>query len=136
MDKMRILLVDDETRYLSTTSRLFSRKGYDAVTAASGTEAFKILGSSSIHVVILDMKMPGMDGMEILKTIKRDFPLVEVIILTGHGTMESAVDGLKAGASDYMVKPAYIDDMIKKAEEAFDRRLRIEEKIRMARSSK
>ena len=136
MDKMKIMLIDDEERFLSSTSKLLQRKGYNAVTAASGTEALAKLKSSSIHVVILDVKMPGMDGMEILKNIKRDFPLVDVIILTGHGTMESAVDGLKAGASDYMVKPVYIDNLIRKAEEAFDRRLRIEEKIRMARSGK
>ena len=136
VDKMKIMLVDDEERYLSTTSRLLERKGYNAVTAASGTEALAKLKSSSIHVIILDMKMPGIDGMEILKNIKQDFPLAEVIILTGHGTMESAVDGLKAGASDYMVKPVYIDNLIRKAEEAFDRRLKIEEKIRMARSGK
>jgi DNA-binding NtrC family response regulator len=136
MDKMKIMLIDDEERFLSSTSKLLQRKGYNAVTAASGTEALAKLKSSSIHVVILDVKMPGMDGMEILKNIKRDFPLVDVIILTGHGTMESAVDGLKAGASDYMVKPVYIDNLIRKAEEAFDRRLKIEEKIRMVRSGK
>lgn len=136
MDKMKIMLVDDEKRYLSTTSRLLERKGYDAVTASSGTEALAKLESSSIHVVILDEKIPGMDGMEILQVIKRDFPLVEVIMLTGHGTLESAVDGLKAGAADYLVKPTDIDELIKKAEEAFDKRLRVEEKIRMARSRK
>ncbi len=136
MDKMKIMLVDDEERYLSTTSRLFERKGYYVVTASSGAEALAKLRDSSIHVVILDVKMPGMDGMEILQTIKRDFPLVEVIMLTGHGTMESAVEGLKAGATDYLVKPADIDELIKRAEQAFEKRLRVEEKIRMARSRK
>ena len=133
---MKIMLVDDEERYLSTTSKLLERRGYDAVTASSGTEALAKLGNSGIHVVILDVKMPGMDGMETLQNIKRDFPLVEVIMLTGHGTLESAVDGLKAGATDYLVKPSDIDELIKKAEEAFDKRLRVEEKIRMARSRK
>ena len=136
MDRMKIMLVDDEERYLSTTSRLLERRGYDVVTASSGAEALDKLESRVIHVVILDVKMPGMDGMEILQAIKRDFPLVEVIMLTGHGTLELAVEGLKAGAADYFVKPADIDELIKKAEEAFEKRLRIEEKIRMARSRK
>ncbi len=136
MDRMKIMLVDDEERYLSTTSRLLERRGYDVVTASSGAEALDKLESSVIHVVILDVKMPGMDGMEILQAIKRDFPLVEVIMLTGHGTLELAVEGLKAGAVGYFVKPADIDELIKKAEEAFEKRLRIEEKIRMARSRK
>ena len=135
MDKMKIMLVDDEERYLSTTARLLERRGYDAVTASSGAEALAKLGSGSIHVVILDVKMPGMNGMEVLQVIKRDFPLVEVIMLTGHGTLESAVDGLKSGATDYLVKPADIDDLIKKAEDAFEKRLRIEEKIRTDSSS-
>ena len=136
MDKMKIMLVDDEERFLSTTSRLLERKGYDAVTASSGAEALAKIGSGNIHIVILDVKMPGMDGMETLKIIKREFPLVEVIMLTGHGTIESAVEGLKSGATDYLVKPADIDELINKAEEAFDKRLRLEEKIRMARSRK
>jgi DNA-binding NtrC family response regulator len=136
MDKMKIMLVDDEERFLKTTSRLLERKGYDAVTATSGREALTKLGSSNIHVVILDVKMPGMDGMETLKAIKHEFPLVEVIMLTGHGTIESAVEGLKTGATDYLVKPADIGDLIKKAEEAFEKRLKLEEKIRMARSRK
>jgi DNA-binding NtrC family response regulator len=136
MDKMKIMLVDDEERYLSTTSRLLERRGYEAVTATSGAEALEKLGCSSIHVVILDVKMPGMDGMEILRAIKRDFPLVEIIMLTGHGTLESAADGLKSGATDYLVKPADVDELIRKVEEAFEKRLRIEEKIRMSRSRK
>ena len=136
MDKMKIMLIDDEERYLSTTSRLLERRGYDAVTASSGAEALAKLGSSHIHVVILDVKMPGMDGMEILQAIKRDFPLVEVIMLTGHGTIEQAIEGLEAGASDYLVKPVDIDELIKKAEDSFRKRLKAEEKIRMGRSRK
>ncbi|MDB9822965.1 response regulator [Deltaproteobacteria bacterium] len=134
MEKMKMMLVDDEERFLSTTSKLLSRKGYDVVTASSGAEALERLGARNMHVVILDVKMPGMDGMETLTAIKKRFPLVEVIMLTGHGTVESAVDGLKSGATDYLLKPTDINDLIQKAEEAFEKRMRLEEKIRMAQS--
>ena len=134
MEKMKMMLVDDEERFLTTTKKLLSRKGYEVFTAISGAEALEKLGSHSIHVVILDVKMPGMDGMETLKAIKANFPLVEVIMLTGHGTVESAVDGLKSGATDYLMKPTDVNDLIQKAEEAFEKRKKLEEKIRLAQT--
>ena len=134
MEAMKIMLVDDEERFLSTTQKLLTKKGIDAVTAASGAEALETLNHRYIHVVILDVKMPGMDGNETLKEIKRRFPLVEVIMLTGHATVESAIDGLKSGATDYLMKPTEIDDLIAKAREAFRKRLALEEKILMAQS--
>lgn len=136
MEKMKIMLVDDELRFLTTTQKLLSKKGIDALTASSGTEAIEKLKTQIIHVVILDVKMPGMDGIATLKEIKREFPLVEVIMLTGHATVESAVDGLKSGATDYLMKPADIEDLIRKAEEAFNKRQILEEKIRMAQARK
>ena len=129
-----MMLVDDEERFLSTTQKLLSRKGYEVATASSGAEALEKLKSQNIHVVILDVKMPGMDGMETLKAIKSQYPLVEVIMLTGHATVESAVEGLKAGATDYLMKPTNLDDLIGKAEEAFAKRQVLEEKIRVAQS--
>ena len=136
MEGMKIMLVDDEERFLSTTQKLLTKKGIDVVTAASGAEALETLNHKYIHVVILDVKMPGMDGNETLKKIKRQFPLVEVIMLTGHATVESAIDGLKSGATDYLMKPTEIDDLIAKAREAFRKRLALEEKILMAQSRK
>jgi DNA-binding NtrC family response regulator len=100
MERMKIMLVDDEERFLATTQKLLTRKGIDVVTAASGAEALELLNRQNIHVVILDVKMPGMNGNETLKEIKTRFPLVEVIMLTGHATVESAIDGLKSGATD------------------------------------
>ena len=129
---MKILIVDDERRSLATMKKVLARRGYDADTADNGLEALDKLNDFDTHVVILDVKMPDMDGMETLRAIKRKFPIVEVIMLTGHGTNESALEGLKAGASAYLIKPADIDELIKKVEEAFDRRSRIEEKIRNA----
>jgi len=134
METMKIMLVDDEERFLSTTRKLLSKKGYEVLTAESGQEALDLLLQHIVHVVILDVKMPGMDGMATLKAIKRDFPLVEVIMLTGHATVESAVDGLKSGAIDYLMKPASIEDLIEKSEVAFEKRMKLEEKIRMAQT--
>ena len=136
MEKMKMMLVDDEERFLSTTQKLLAKKGYDALTASSGSEALENLRYHNIHVVILDVKMPGMDGMATLTEIKRQFPLVEVIMLTGHGTIETAIDGLKSGATDYLMKPADIDEIIQKAEEAFHKRQGLEEKIRVAQMRK
>ena len=118
MEKMKIMLVDDEERFLKTTKKLLEKKGYAVLTAVSGEEALEKLKIQNVHVVILDVKMPGMDGNETLKAIKTLYPLVEVIMLTGHGTMDSAIDGLKSGAFDYLVKPADIDDIMEKATEA------------------
>ncbi|MBE9580722.1 MAG: response regulator [Proteobacteria bacterium] len=136
MQELRMMLVDDEERFLSTTKRLLSKKGYEVVTATSGAEALDKLRDEEIHVVILDVKMPGMSGIATLEEIRRRFPLVEVIMLTGHATMESAVDGLRSGATDYLMKPTDIDEIIQKAEEAFLKRQRHEERIRMAETRK
>ena len=136
MKKMKMMLVDDEERFLSTTKKLLERKGYDVMTASSGAEALEKIRSQNIHVVILDVKMPGMDGNATLKEIKRQFPLIEVIMLTGHATIESAVNGLKSGAIDYLMKPADINEIIEKAEQAFEKRQDLEEKIRVARMRK
>lgn len=129
---MKIMLVDDEVRYLETTGKLLSKKGYDVQTAASGPEALEKLTKQNVNVVILDVKMPGMDGIATLKEIKKQFPSVEVIMLTGHATVESAIDGLKAGASDYLMKPAEINDLVAKAEEVFEKHQKIQEKVRTA----
>jgi DNA-binding NtrC family response regulator len=134
MEKMRIMLVDDEERFLQTTKKLLERKGYQVATALSGSEALDSLQKEDIQVVILDVKMPGMDGMATLKAIKNRHPLVEVIMLTGHATVESAVEGLKSGAADYLMKPTDIEDLIRKAEDAYAKRQVLEEKIQGAQA--
>ena len=133
MEAMKLMLVDDEERFLATTKKLLERKGYDVVTARSGAEALETLRQTMVPVVILDVKMPGLDGNATLVEIKRQFPMTEVIKLTGHATVESAIDGLKSGASDYLMKPTDVKDLIAKAEEAFSLRQGMEEKIRVAR---
>ena len=131
---MKMMLVDDEERFLQTTSKLLAKKGYAVVTASSGAEALEKLIPQNIQVVILDVKMPGMDGNATLKEIKRLYPMVEVIMLTGHATVESAIDGLKSGATDYLMKPADIEEIIEKAEAAFAKIQSLEEKIRVAQT--
>ncbi len=133
MEAMKMMLVDDEERFLKTTQKILARKGYDVLTASGGAEALGRLRVEKVHVVILDVKMPGMDGIATLKEIKRQFPMIEVIMLTGHATVESAIDGLKSGATDYLMKPADIEEIISKAEKAYAKREHMEEKIRVAR---
>ena len=127
-----LLLVDDEERYLQTTQKLIEKKGYDVLTAQSGKEALEKLKSQNIHVVILDVKMPGMDGIDVLKQIKKLYPIIEVILLTGHGSTETAVEGMKLGAFDYLMKPADFEDIKIKLENAWNRKEEQEERIRKA----
>lgn len=132
MEKMQLMLVDDEERFLATTRKLLEKKGYEVMTAPGGIQALEMLRSRQVHVVILDVKMPELDGHETLLRIKREYPMTEVIMLTGHGTVESAVEGMKSGACDYLMKPADIDELIQKAKDAYARRVNVEEKIRVA----
>jgi len=133
MEKMKMMLVDDEERFLSTTRKLLEKKDYDVLTATSGADALELLRTNRVHVVILDVKMPGMDGVATLREIKRRFPMVEVIMLTGHATVDSAVEGMKSGAVDYLMKPADLEEIVAKATDAFQRRADIEDRIRVAR---
>lgn len=136
MEKMQIMLVDDEERFLSTTKALLLKNGYEILTASSGPNALDLLEQNSIHVVLLDVMMPGMDGISTLKEIRKHFPLVEVIMLIGHGDEESALEGLKCGATDYLMKPTSVGELVKKAKEAFEKRQRLEEKIKVAQTRK
>ncbi len=132
METLYVLLVDDEPRYLENTARLLIRRGCCVATATSGMDALTFLSREPVHVVVLDVKMPGMDGHETFRAIKKSHPLVEVILLTGHGTVDSAVEGLKAGAFDYLVKPVDINRLWEKVSEAWQANRRHAEKIRLA----
>ena len=133
MSALRMMLVDDEERFLATTAKLIERRGHHVLTASSGQAAPDRLSTDDVDVVILDVKMPGMNGLEALREIRLRHPLIEVIMLTGHGSVESAVDGMKAGAFDFVTKPCDIDELLSKVEEASTRRHGMEEKIRQAR---
>ena len=129
---VRILVVDDEKDFVEMFSLRLTRQGEKVSVAYSGQEALDLLEKTKIDVVILDIRMPGMDGIETLKKIKAAYPLVEVIMLTGHGSTETAVEGMKAGAFDYLMKPADFEDISEKLANAWKRKDEQEERIRKA----
>lgn len=130
---IKILLVDDEKDFVEMLSLRLNEVGEKVVTAYNGKECLEMLEKKKdIDVVILDIKMPGMDGIETLKEIKKRFPLVEVIMLTGHGSTETAVEGMKLGAFDYLLKPADFNDLMIKLVAARERKDGQEERIRKA----
>lgn len=133
MSTMHLLLVDDEELFLETTSVLLNKRGIDTATATNGVDALRMLESRRVDVVILDVKMPGLDGVEVLRRIKKKYPLVEVIMLTGYGTVESAVEGLKLGAFDYVTKPLSIDTMLEKVQNAYNKKHGSEDKLHRTR---
>jgi DNA-binding NtrC family response regulator len=133
-----VLLIDDEVAFVETLVKRLAKRDVRVFAAHSGQEALDKLadsGPTKIDVVILDVKMPGMDGLEALARIKEEHPLIEVIMLTGHATVESAIDGMKKGAFDYLMKPCDVDVLIEKLNEAADKKREHEEKILEARAS-
>lgn len=134
MSLANVLLVDDEVPFIETMTKRLEKRGLTITAAFSGTEALKTLEeNASIEVVILDVKMPQMDGIEALKRIKAEYPLVEVIMLTGHATVETGIEGMKLGAFDYLMKPCEMDVLLAKVKEAASKKRSHEEKIIEAR---
>ena len=130
----KILLVDDEKPFVETMMKRLKKRDVDVLPAFDGKEALERLSEDgNIEVVILDIKMPVMDGMAALKEIKKRHPLVEVIMLTGHATVETGLEGMKMGAFDYLMKPCDMDQLIPKVEEAAKRKRQHEQKIMEAR---
>ncbi len=125
-----ILLVDDEIPFLETMTKRLTKREFITESASGAPEAIRMLEINSlIEVVILDVKMPEMDGLSALKIIRQRFPLVEVIMLTGHATIESAIEGMKLGAFDYLMKPCDMEQLVSKVREAAMKKRRHEEKI-------
>lgn len=130
MNRIKIMLVDDEEGFLQAMKKRLEKRDFKVITAISGNWALKNLeANKDTDVVILDIKMPGMDGIETLKEIKTKYPLIEVIMLTGHATIESAIDGMKLGAFDYLLKPCALETLIKKVEESVNKKREHEKKI-------
>jgi len=102
---VRVLLIDDEAAFLKSLARLFQRRGMVVFTAANGEEGLRVLEQNEVDVAVIDLKMPGLSGLEVLKRLKEKKPEVEALILTGHATVESGVAGMKQGAADYLFKP-------------------------------
>jgi DNA-binding NtrC family response regulator len=130
----KVLLVDDEVAFVEAMARRLAKREVSIAAAFGGEEALaKLEADGAIEVVILDVKMPVMDGIETLGEIRRRFPLVETIMLTGHATVESGIEGMKKGAFDYLMKPCDIELLLAKVNEAAGLKRRREEKIVAAR---
>jgi DNA-binding NtrC family response regulator len=130
LESFRVLVVDDEEEFVNTLVKRLSLRGAVASGARSGLEALDLLNERPADVVVLDVKMPGMDGIETLREIKGRHPLVEVIMLTGHASLEVAIEGMEAGAFDYLMKPINMDELLYKLQDAYKKKAIQTEKIR------
>jgi len=132
MGTMRVLVVDDEEDFRETMVSRLLKRNIDAIGAENGEKALKLINKFTYDVVILDIRMPGIDGIAVLREIKKIKPLIEVVLLTGHATVESGIEGMKLGAYDYILKPAKIDDILEKIQQAYEKKCVRSEKIRHA----
>ena len=136
MDEFSVLLVDDEREFLETLLKRLLKRRVKVTGVNSGEEALEILKETPPDVVVLDVRMQGMDGIQTLREIKKIRPLVEEIMLTGHGNLEIAVEGMEVGAFDYLMKPADVDELLYKLEDAFKRKKIQEQKIKRLEEEK
>ena len=128
-----VMLVDDEASFVEIMTKRLKKRELDIISAFSGREALETLKEHhNVDVVILDVKMPGMDGIETLKKMKVAHPLIEVVMLTAHATVESAIEGMRFGAFDYLMKPCAMEELMGKVHEATRKKRGHEEKIREA----
>jgi len=130
--KIKVLLVDDEKEFVEVLGERLETRDFDVSMAFSGDEALQAVSGQDVDVVVLDVLMPGKDGIETLREIKELKPILEVIMLTGNATVESAVEGLKLGAFDYLMKPTETKELVAKIVKAYKRKAEQEERIRNA----
>ena len=130
--KIRVLLVDDEEQFVDVLSQRLMTRDFEVEKAFSGDEAISILEKTDLDVVILDVMMPGRDGISTLMEIRRIRPLTEVIMLTGNTTVDTAINGMKQGAYDYLLKPTDTGILVEKLNQAYQRKRDQEERIRNA----
>lgn len=124
MKNMRVLLVDDEEEFLAVLAERLRMRHLDVTAASSGPEALKAMSQHFFDVAVLDVRMAGMDGIEVLRQIIARQLDVEVILLTGHASIESGLNGMRLGAFDYLIKPCDIEDLIAKINNAYKRKQR------------
>jgi DNA-binding NtrC family response regulator len=123
MSEFTVLLVDDEIEFVSSLAERLKLRKIDAKTAISGEDAFKVISQKRPDVVVLDLKMPGLDGLEVLKHIKIMDTSIQVILLTGHGSTREGIDGMKLGAFNFLMKPIDIDELIANIKKAVASRI-------------
>ncbi len=132
MRDFNVLVVDDEEEFREVTSKILTKRGLNVQSAGNGQQALEILDHNRMDVVLLDVKMPGMDGIETLQEIRNLMPLVEVVLLTGHASVQSGIEGMKLGAFDYLMKPIETDQLLETLEEAYEKKRLHQEKIDQA----
>ena len=110
--KIKLLLIDDEVDFIESLAERLQLRDFDVATALNGNDAINMVKENDYDVIVLDIKMPGKDGIETLREIKNIKLLPQVIMLTGHATIETAIQGMKVGAYDYIMKPTVTDDLI------------------------
>jgi DNA-binding NtrC family response regulator len=118
MEDWTVLLVDDEEEFISALAERLSFRGITARTAGGGEEALAAIERDPPQVVLLDLMMPGMSGVEVLQEIRRTHPEIKVILLTGHGSTREGMEGMRLGAFDYLIKPLSIEELVDKLRNA------------------
>ncbi len=121
---IKLLIVDDEVKFLDSIAQRLELRGFDVAKASSGEQALKEAEAGGFDLALLDLKMPGMDGIEVLKRLKEKHKYLEVIILTGHGSLDSAVESTKLGAFGYLPKPYELDNLLDVLKQAYESRLK------------
>lgn len=117
-DRIKMLLVDDEEGYVNVLANRLSKRNIDVTKAYSGTQGIQAVRKADFHVAVLDLKMEDMNGIEVLKIFKKMYPEMEVIMLSGHGSEQSAREGIELGAFDYLTKPCELEELVEKIREA------------------
>jgi two-component system, OmpR family, response regulator CpxR len=128
----KVLLVDDEEQFVEVLAQRLETRDFHVNSVFNGDDAIEFVSSHDVDVVVLDVLMPGRDGLEALREIKRIKPLVEVVMLTGHATVQTAIEGMKLGAYDFLMKPTDTSELVDKLNKASQRKKEHEDKIRQA----
>jgi DNA-binding NtrC family response regulator len=129
LEPFRVLLVDDEVELIALLLKRMKMRRVDAEGVYNGVDALALLDRKAFDVVVLDVKMPQMDGIDTLREIKKRFPVIEVIMLTGHADVEIAIQGMELGAFDYLLKPIRIDQLLYKIQDAYKEKSLTDQKI-------
>ena len=129
---IKVLLVDDEKDFIESLAERLQLRGFNVATAVNGDDALDLVKENEYEVIVLDVKMPGRDGIEVLKEIKNIKQIPQVIMLTGHATVETAIEGMKIGAYDYIMKPTVTEDLVELINKAYKIVEEQKERIRRA----
>ena len=123
-DQIKLLIVDDEVKFLDSISRRLGMRDFDVTKATNGAEALEAARAANFDLALLDLKMPGLNGQQVLKILKEEHKHLEVIILTGHGSVDSAVECTKLGAFGYLPKPYKLEELLEVLRQAYEARMK------------